>query len=98
MAAFRITCFHVLIRFIKKTKYTTRCSVKNNLHKIAFFIFALFVFKVVKILSEQISTVRTLVIENVGFFENNYNRLYCVNCRAFHAASLGICCFFNKTY
>ena len=38
---------------------------------------------------------RKLVAQNLAFSENNYNKLNCVNYRAFHAASCGIL-FFNE--
>ena len=61
-----------------------------NLHRTAYLIVALFVFKMDKTLSDQILTVRKLVAQHFAFFKNNYNKLYCANCRAFHAASCDI--------
>src|ERR1700722_292266 len=88
--------FSSLNSFYEKTEIYQKMEREKlyNLHKPAFFIVALFAFKMDKIFSDQISTVRKLVAENFAFFENDYNKLYCVNCRAFHAASCGIFCFF----
>jgi hypothetical protein len=49
-----------------------------------------------KILSDQILAVRKLVPQNFAFFENKYNKLYCVNSGIFHAASSVILYFFTK--
>jgi hypothetical protein len=54
MAALYILFFHHLIRFIKNRIYHKMQREKlYNLHKTAYFIVALFVFKMGKILSDQ---------------------------------------------
>jgi hypothetical protein len=59
MTAFRITYLHQLIRFIKETKYTKRCSVKGSTiyTRPLFFIVARVTSKMVKIMCDQILTV-----------------------------------------
>ncbi len=67
-----------------------------NLHTTTYSIIGLFVFKLNKTLSDQISTLRKLVAQTFRFYGLNCNKLYCTNCRAFHAASFGIFRFPNK--
>ena len=73
-----------------------------NLHKSAYFIGAPFVFKMNRILSDQIST-----LQKWHLFSYQMNSLFFlfhrfiivvlfVNCRAFHAVYCGIFCFSNR--
>mgnify|MGYP007095248442 CR=1 FL=1 len=70
-----------------------------NFHKTTYFLIALFVFKMGKVLSDgTLAVVKTDRIE-FPFFQNNFNKLYYVDCRAFHAASSDVFCFsFDKAY
>ena len=62
-----------------------------NFYKTTYFIAALFLLKMDKIFSDRAKTSCT----EFGLFVKT---IYCINCRAFHVASSGIFCFFNKTY
>ena len=71
----------------------------HNLHKTAFFIAVLIAFKMIKNLKGYILTVRKryfLIQDKFVFSYFILLQLFCVNCRAFHAASCGIFCFLEK--
>ena len=63
-----------------------------NLYTTTYIIVALFIFK-----TDEISTVRELVVQSLAFLENNYSKLYFVNCGALHAASSGVFRLFLET-
>ena len=71
----------------------------HNFQKTAYFLVALFVFKMDKVLRNRtLAVVKPNRIE-FSFFQNNYNKLYYLDCRAVHAASSGVFCFsFDKAY
>jgi len=70
-----------------------------NLHTATYFIAVLFALKIDKVWRDQILGIANIGYIKFPFSENNYNKLYCVDCRAFHAASCGIFCFsFDKAY
>ena len=61
-----------------------------NLHKATYFIIALFVFKMDKVLRDQGFVTAKIGRTEFSFFKNNYNKLNYEDCRATHAASYGI--------
>ncbi len=65
----------------------------HNLHKTTCFIVALFVFKMNKILRDQILDIAKIGRTEFSVFENNYIKLCCEDCRAFHAAYCDVFCF-----
>jgi hypothetical protein len=70
-----------------------------NLHKTTCFIVALSVFKMNKLLRDQISGIAKIGRTEFFFFENNYIKLCCEDFRAFHAAYCGVFLFsFDKAY
>jgi hypothetical protein len=70
-----------------------------NVHTATYLIAVLFVLKIDKVLRDQILGIANIGYIKFPFSENNYNKLYCVDCRAFHAAFCGIFCFsFDKAY
>ena len=74
-----------------------------NLHKTACFSTALFAFKMVTVLEDQILTVRRcyfyLTQDESVFLNFIFLHLFCVSCRAFHAAYCDVFCWcLNEKY
>jgi hypothetical protein len=73
-----------------------------NLRNKAHFNYVIFIFKKRKTLRDWFLQWQTLIVQSFTFFckqkSYNLNTLYCVDCRAFHAASCGIFCFLNRMY
>ncbi len=73
-----------------------------NLQGKSCFYCVLFVFKKQQNFADELLQWQKLIVQSFAFFRkqkfHNYNTLYCVDCRAFHAASCGIFCFLNQAY
>jgi hypothetical protein len=99
MAALCVPFFHHLLRPIRKTKYTKRCSVKSSTFYIRSSIYSCtFCFENGQNF-ERLNFDRAKMIYFFGtrwipfFLIASFHKLLCVNCRAFYTASFDIFCF-----
>ena len=99
---FCIPFYRRLADYIKKTKYTTRCSAKSSTIYIEQFIEIRRNKFLIGVEKWSFRSVEYWPHRVLHFFRkrkvHNWNKLYFVDCRAFHAASYSIFCFFTKTY